>query len=162
MAIRIWHASFAAVAKTFAGIPRTAVDLRLAVGRIARRIRQIYATGDPGSEAGFIEIAVLSSLERKGPLTSKALADLERVTPQAIGSTLSALEERGYVTRNTDPDDRRKVITAITESGRATLTSREQAIGEHMTRALSDGFNAAERRQIATVIPLLERLADEL
>jgi DNA-binding MarR family transcriptional regulator len=150
------------VAKASAGIARTALDLRLAVGRIARRTRQLYAAGDPASEAGFIEIALLSSLERKGPLTSKALAELERVTPQAIGSTLSALEQRGYVTRATDPNDRRKVVTAITESGRATLASREQVISERMSRALGHGFDAEERRQIAAVIPLLERLADEL
>jgi DNA-binding MarR family transcriptional regulator len=150
------------MAKASVGIARTALDLRLAVGRIARRTRQLYAAGDPASEAGFIEIALLSSLERKGPLTSKALAELERVTPQAIGSTLSALEQRGYVTRTTDPDDRRKVVSAITESGRATLASREQVVSERMTRALRHGFDAEERRQIAGVIPLLERLADEL
>lgn len=141
---------------------RTALDLRLAVGRIARRIRQLYATGDPASEAGFIEIALLSSLERKGPLTSTALAELERVTPQAIGSTLSALEQRGYVARITDPQDRRRVVTAITEAGRASLASREHVISEHMTRALRQGFDADERRQITAVIPLLERLSDEL
>jgi DNA-binding MarR family transcriptional regulator len=141
---------------------RTALDLRLAVGRISRRTRQLYATGDPTSEAGFIEIAVLSSLDRKGPLTSKALAELEKVTPQAIGSALSALEQRGYVARGTDPDDRRRVVTTITEAGRATLASREQIISEHMTRALRQGFDADERRQIAAVIPLLERLSDEL
>ena len=150
------------MARPSAGIARTALDLRVAVGRIARRTRQLYATGDSASEAGFIEIALLSSLERKGPLTSKALAELERVTPQAIGSTLSALDQRGYVTRTPDPDDRRKVVSAITESGRATLASREHVISERMTQALGQGFDAEERRQIASVIPLLERLADEL
>ena len=144
------------------GTARTALELRLAVGRIARRIRQLYAAGDPASESGFIEIALLSSLERKGPLTSKALAELERVTPQAIGSTLSALEQRGYVARATDPNDGRRVVTAITDAGRATLASREQVISERMTRALRQGFDADEQRQIAAVIPLLERLSDEL
>jgi DNA-binding MarR family transcriptional regulator len=150
------------VSRRSIGSSRIALDLRLAVGRIARRTRQLYAAGDPASEAGFIEIALLSSLERKGPLTSKALADLERVTPQAIGSTLSALERRGYVTRASDQDDRRKVVTAITESGRATLASREQVISAQMTRALTQAFDAEERRQIAAAVPLLERLADEL
>lgn len=150
------------MARRSGGTSRTALDLRLAVGRIARRIRQLYATGDPASEAGFIEIALLSSLERKGPLTSKALAELEKVTPQAIGSALSTLEQRGYVARTIDSDDRRRVVTAITEAGRATLASREQVISEHITRALRQGFDADERRQIAAVIPLLERLSDEL
>jgi hypothetical protein len=54
------------------------------------------------------------------------------------------------------------VITTITESGRRMLASREHAINEHMKRTVSDGFDATERAQIAAVIPLLERLADEL
>jgi hypothetical protein len=33
---------------------------------------------------------------------------------------------------------------------------------ERVARTLSDGFDATERAQIAAVIPLLERLADEL
>jgi hypothetical protein len=53
-------------------------------------------------------------------------------------------------------------ITAITEAGRGTLASREQTVNQHLGRALRDGFDAAERRQIAAVIPLLERLGNEL
>ncbi len=53
-------------------------------------------------------------------------------------------------------------MTAITEAGRASLASREHVISEHMTRALRQGFDADERRQITAVIPLLERLSDEL
>jgi DNA-binding MarR family transcriptional regulator len=159
---QLLHDTFTAMGTGSPRTSRTAVDLRVAVGRIARRIRQIYATGDPASDAGFIEISVLARLDRRGPLTSKALAEIEQVTPQAIGSALSALEQRGYVSRASDPGDGRKVISTITEAGRRTLLSREQTINEQITRAVNDRFNADERRQLAAVIPLLERLGDEL
>ena len=81
---------------------------------------------------------------------------------RASRTALSALEQRGFVLRAQHPNDGRKVITTITETGRRTLASREQAINEHMTRALTDSFDGTERRQIAAVIPLLDRLADEL
>jgi DNA-binding MarR family transcriptional regulator len=117
---------------------------------------------DAARDPSFLELAVLTRLDRHGPLTSRALAEIETVTPQAIGTALSALQQRALVVRSQDPNDGRKVITAITESGRRTLASREQAINERMTRTLSDDFDATERAQLAAVIPLLERIADEL
>ena len=160
--ICLWRGSFSIMPKTATGLPRTALDLRIAIGRVARRIRQIYATGDTATDVSFMEISVLVRLDRHGPLTSRAIAEIENVTPQAIGTALSGLERRGLVARAQDPNDGRKVITTITEAGRRTLASREQAMNQHMTRAFTDGFTAAERRQLAAVIPLLERLASEL
>jgi DNA-binding MarR family transcriptional regulator len=119
-------------------------------------------TREAASDASFIEFSVLARLYRLGPLSSRALAEIETVTPQAIGTALSALEQRGLVARAQDPNDHRKVITAITKAGRRTLAGREQAVNQNMARALRDGFNATERRQLADAIPLLERLADEL
>jgi DNA-binding MarR family transcriptional regulator len=148
--------------RTSAEVARTALDLRIAIGRIARRIRQIYATAESATDPSFIEVSVLLRLDRHGPLTSRALAEIESVTPQAIGTALSSLERRGLVARSRDPSDGRKVITAITEAGRGVLASREHAMNEHMTTAFRDGFDAAERRQLAAVIPLLERFANEL
>lgn len=154
--------AFTAVAKTSTDLARTAVDLRMAVGRIGRRLRQLYATPDAATDPGFLEVAVLTRLDRLGPLTSRALAEIESVTPQAIGTALSALQQRGLVSRSQDPNDGRKVITTITENGRRVLAGREHAVNEHMRRTLGDRFDAAERAQIAAVIPLLERIADEL
>lgn len=150
------------MARTSTNLARSAVDLRIAVGRIGRRIRHLYGTSDAAMDPGFLELAVLTRLERHGPLTSRALAEIETVTPQAIGPALGALQQRGLVVRAQDPDDGRKVISTITETGRRTLASREQAINERMIRTLSDAFDGAERAQIAAVIPLLERIADEL
>jgi DNA-binding MarR family transcriptional regulator len=143
-------------------LARTALDFRVAVGRIGRRVRQIYMTTDSSADPGFLEISVLLRLDRQGPLTSKALAEIESVTPQAIGTSLSALEGRGLVARSRDRTDRRRVITTITNAGRKVLASREHAMNERMTTAFMAGFDASERRQLAAVIPLLERFADEL
>lgn len=150
------------MATTSDGPTRTATDLRIAIGRVARRIRQLYAARDDASEPSFLQMSVLTRLDRHGPLTSRALAEIETVTPQAIGTALGALEQRGLVARAADRADGRKVVTAITAAGRRTLGGREQAINRNVQRALSQSFTAAERRQLAAVIPLLERLADEL
>jgi DNA-binding MarR family transcriptional regulator len=136
---------------------KVAHDLRLAVGRLARRLRQLYAQ-HRGDQLSFTELAVLSRLHRDGPATASRLANGERVTAQAVGAAIGALHQRGLVQRTPDPHDRRKTIVSLTDPGRSAFTVREQAVIDRMVQAVS-GCTAAERRQLAAAAPLLERLA---
>ncbi|MEU9834664.1 MarR family transcriptional regulator [Streptosporangium sp. NPDC048047] len=140
----------------------TARDLRIAVGRIARRIRQLYGVADSASDLTFTELAVLSRLHRLGPSTSAELADSEQVTPQAIGTTLGALARRGLIAREPDPRDGRKVVSRLTEAGTRAHDGRTQAVTERLERALGDALDDRERRLLAEALPLLERVADRL
>jgi DNA-binding MarR family transcriptional regulator len=140
----------------------TARDLRLAIGRISRRLRQLYATRSSEHDVTFMELAVLSRLERYGPMTPGALATDERVTAQAIAPVVTSLEQRALITRSPDPDDGRRVIAALTDAGRGLLESREQAIMSQFARSLDRALDDRERQQILAVVPLLERLADDL
>src|SRR5215813_2962016 len=85
---------------TPAALNATGGDLRLAVGRVARRLRQLYTAED----LTFSETSVLSRLDREGATTPTALAAAEHVRPQAMGATLSALQQRGLVRRRDDPN----------------------------------------------------------
>ena len=140
---------------------KVAPDLRLAVGRLARRLRQLYALRR-GEELTFIELALLSRLHRDGPASASRLANGERVTAQAVGAAVAALHQRGLVQRTPDPHDRRKTIVSLTDPGRSALTLREQAVIDRMVQAVASGYTPAERRQLAAAAPLLERLADLL
>jgi DNA-binding MarR family transcriptional regulator len=137
---------------------KVAHDLRLAVGRLARRLRQLYAQHH-GDQLSFTELAMLSRLHRDGPATASHLANGERVTAQAVGAAIGALHQRGLVQRSPDPHDRRKTIISLTDPGRLALTVREQAVIDRMVQAVASGCTAAERRQLAAAAPLLERLA---
>jgi DNA-binding MarR family transcriptional regulator len=138
-------------------IERAAFDLRLALARIVRRLRQAH---EPG-ELTLSEVSVLSRLDRDGPATPGALANGERVRPQAMGNTLAALEQRGLVVRMPDPEDRRRVSMSASEAGRRLLLDRRSASTRRVTRALA-GFSPDEQRRLIEVIPLLDRLADSL
>jgi DNA-binding MarR family transcriptional regulator len=137
---------------------RAAADLRVALGRIVRRLRQAH---EPG-ELTLSEVSVLSRLDRDGPATPGVLAGGERVRPQAMGTTLAALEQRGLVARMPDPEDGRRVSMSITEDGRQVMFDRRSASVARLTRALADGFSPEERRRLFEIIPLLDRLADAL
>jgi DNA-binding MarR family transcriptional regulator len=136
-------------------------DLRLAVGRLARRMRQLYAQRR-GDQLSFIELAVLSRLHRDGPASASQLANGERVTAQAVGAAVGALRQRGLVERAPDSRDRRKSIVSLTDPGRSALTVREQTVIDRLVEAVESGCTPAERRQLAAAAPLLEHLADLL
>jgi DNA-binding MarR family transcriptional regulator len=137
---------------------RASGDLRVALGRVVRRLRQGHVVG----EATLAEASVLSRLDRDGPATPGCLAELDRVRPQAMGVTLAALAERGLVARDPDPADGRRVLMSITPAGRRLMTDRRSRSSLAIAQALADGFTPAERRRLVAAIPLLERLADRL
>jgi len=138
-----------------------AQDLRVAIGRVARRLRQLYAA-ERDEGASFIELAILVHLDREGPAFPTALAARESVTSQAIAGIVRDLERRGLVQRTDDEQDRRRVLVAITDAGRELLMRREHVVVDAMVRALAEDYTPAERRRLESSIPLLNRLAEEL
>lgn len=138
-----------------------AQDLRVAIGRVARRLRQLYAT-ERESGASFIELGILVHLKREGPTSPGMLAAGEGVTSQAIAGVVRELERRALVQRTGGQADRRRVAVAITDAGRELLISREHVVVDAMVRALAEEYTVAERRQLESAIPLLNRLAQRL
>ncbi|MEU1410847.1 MarR family transcriptional regulator [Streptomyces sp. NPDC005731] len=131
--------------------------LRLAVGRMTRRLRQAHAVGD----VSLSGVSVLARLAADGPDSPGSLAELERVRPQAMASTLAVLEQRRLVGRTPDATDGRRAIVAITEEGRAMLAERRSESVHRLSTAL-DEFTAQERETLAAALPLLDRLAEQL
>jgi DNA-binding MarR family transcriptional regulator len=137
---------------------RIGAALRLIIGRIARRLRQNHEVG----ELTLAEVSVLARLEREGANTPSALAEHERIRPQAMATTLAGLEERGLVDRRPDPDDGRRVVMTVTEQGRTTVHHRRSESVQRLVTVLGNEFSAAELRELDAVLPLLDRLAEEL
>jgi DNA-binding MarR family transcriptional regulator len=135
-----------------------AATLRLSVGLLLRRLRQVPTADD----LTLSESAALARLDRGGPTTAAALARLEQISPQSMGATLSGLETRGIVERAPDLADGRRVILSATDAGLEVLRNRRNARTEQLERALSSGFTPAELEQLRAVAPLLERLAQSI
>ena len=90
------------------------------------------------------------------------MAKQDRISPQSMGATLAALEQRSLIERRRDPADGRRVVLSITTAGRQLVNDRRGARSELIAAALRDGFTAAERDQLLAAAPLLERLAEKL
>jgi DNA-binding MarR family transcriptional regulator len=139
-------------------VDQVAGALRLSIGLLLRRMRQLKAEG----EVTLPESAALVRLDRGGPATAAALAKLEQISPQSMGATLSGLEARGLVQRRRDPGDGRRIVLSLTEAGQRVLRTRRTARTEQLATVLADGFSAAELRQLMAAAPLLERLAQSI
>jgi DNA-binding MarR family transcriptional regulator len=135
-----------------------AAALRESIGLLLRRLRQVPAEG----ELTLPESAALTRLNRGGPATSSALARLEQISPQSMGSTLAGLEARGLVKRHPDPGDGRRVVLSISQAGRRLVRDKRNARTELLARALSAGFTPTEIGQLRAAAPLLERLAQNI
>jgi DNA-binding MarR family transcriptional regulator len=135
-----------------------AAALRVSIGLLLRRLRQVPAEG----ELTLSESSALARLDRGGPTTATALARLEQISPQSMGATLSALQERGLVGRRPDPGDGRRAVISLTGAGLQALRNRRNARTQQMARALSDGFTPSELSQLMAAAPLLERLAQSI
>jgi DNA-binding MarR family transcriptional regulator len=133
-------------------------ELRISVGLLLRRLRQIPVEG----ELSLPESSALARLDRGGPATASELAKREQISPQSIGATIAALEERGLVQRTPDPADGRRMILSPTEAGAATLRSRRNAKTELMAAALDAEFSAEELERLRAAAPLVERLAQSI
>ena len=84
-------------------VEATAGELRRAVSQVKRRMRSTRS-----SELSAPESSVLSRLDRNGSDNIAGLARWDQVTPQTMGSTVAALEARGFIQRQPDPDDGRR------------------------------------------------------
>ncbi len=139
-------------------IDKVAGALRVSIGLLVRRLRQLKASG----ELTLPEISALSRLDRGGPTTSGALAKLEQISPQSMGATIGSLEARGLVERRADPKDGRRSVLSATARGLRALQDRRDVGTQAMAHALTGDFTEAELDQLMVVAPLIERLAQSI
>jgi DNA-binding MarR family transcriptional regulator len=134
--------------------PALPARLRLAVTRLARRLRQQGETS-----ASPTQLAVLATVERDGPITLGALAAVERVQPPTITAAVGRLEQRGLVQRRTDPDDRRVAWVEIRPEGRRLLEESRSRKTAYLERKLA-ALTADERATLERAAGILERLLE--
>lgn len=90
------------------------------LGELARELRQATSLGASFFRAAaarigmtVTDIEVLNLLESAGPATAGQLADLTGLTTGAVTGMINRLEEAGFVCRERDPSDARRVIVRL-------------------------------------------------
>ena len=86
---------------------------------------------------------ILSMIDA-APQRAGRLAERAAVTPPAVSAALDALEDRGLVARERDPQDRRAVALRLTGEGAAALQASERS----MARMLDQLVAAPDRASL--------------
>lgn len=92
------------------------------------------------------------------PCSQAELARQMEISPPAMAVNVRKLEEAGYVTRKTDPLDKRYNQVLLTEKGRTLVEESRQTFSQVDSR-LFQGFSEEEMEQLAGFI---ERMRENL
>jgi DNA-binding MarR family transcriptional regulator len=98
---------------------------------------------------------LLGAIGRK-PRTLGQIARIQGVTPATATTLVTTLESRGWVTREHDQEDRRKIVVSLTEDGAATL-SASQRVAE---TAMADLLAPLDAEQLERLLNGLSVLGD--
>lgn len=135
--------------------PEIAAQLRLALTRTARRLRQEAGVGLSPSQG-----AALATIERLGPLTPSEIAAAERIQRPTATRLIAKLEEAGLVARQSDPGDRRSCLVGVTEAGGALLTRSRANKDAYLARRLRT-MAPEDRATLARAAELLDALLEQ-
>lgn len=133
-------------------VAELAARLRLSATRLARLLRQ---HGDAGLTPSLL--SALATIDRSGPLTLGALAELERVAPPTVTKVVGKLEVQGLVARSADPADGRVSLVSTTRAG-AALLARSRKRKTAWLAARLDELDDDQRRRLAEALDVLEAL----
>lgn len=145
---------------TDARLEEIASGLSLSMSLLRRRLRQRPVEG-MAAMTTVPEFSALVRLDRFGPATNADLAKAEQISPQAMSATLSGLERRGLIARTADPSDGRRILLAVTDTGREMIAAKRAVRTEQLAAALAH-LDEKEIAVLASAVPALERLAGAL
>jgi DNA-binding MarR family transcriptional regulator len=128
--------------------------LRPSVMRLARRLRQMR---DDSLDLNSNQLSAMSVLLNQGDLPMGELAALEKVQPPSMTRIVNGLEERGLVTRQADPHDRRSARVSLTEPGRQILLANRRRRDQWLAVRLAE-LDPDERDVLRQCVRILEKV----
>ncbi len=142
------------MARTTLDTAALAHDLRLAVMRFSRRLRNQRVD----TTVTLTHLAALSTLKRHGSMSPGELAGHERVQPPSMTRVVVALESKGLVTRTPHPTDGRQVVIGLTPAAETLLGDEVRAREAWLAGQLQE-LTAEERAVLREAAVIIDKLA---
>jgi DNA-binding MarR family transcriptional regulator len=112
-------------------------------------------------QLSYAQYSLLFSLAAAEELSARELARNADLTPATVTPMLDSLEGAGLISRRRDDQDRRVVLTALTEHGARVVADRRAQIEPRWQAALAE-FDADELRIAAAAMDRIATFFDEL
>jgi DNA-binding MarR family transcriptional regulator len=126
--------------------------------------RELMASARPrwsAADLTFTQLRALSVLARTQPQRMSDLAGGLDMTPASASALIDRMDQRGFVTRRSDPDDRRTVLVELSRRGQHILDVMERGSSDHFTRMI-EKMTPSERDALATTLRAFLRIGAEL
>jgi DNA-binding MarR family transcriptional regulator len=130
-------------------------EVRTAVRRLYSRLRSVRSEGELGESA----VAVLTQLDKLGPMSLGELSEAARVTAASMSQTVNRLTQGGFAVREKDPSDGRRVLFLPTGTGRAVAAESRRRRRSWLNARL-DELDAGDRATLERAAAILQRIAD--
>lgn len=117
-------------------------------------------THHPG-ELSYAQYGLLFALCDGEPRSSRELALAADISPATAAEMLDSLAASGLVARTRSEDDKRIVLTSLTERGKTVVDERRTRYEPRWRAALSE-FSQEDLRTTARVLDALRRMFDDL
>jgi DNA-binding MarR family transcriptional regulator len=127
------------------------------ISRLARRLDRLRATAFSAHDLEYWEFDVLAALRRAGPpyqLSPGQLLHETLVTSGTMTNRVDRLTDRGFVTRQDHPKDRRGVLVQLTDAGKDVV---DAALAELMAAEgqIMGALDASDHDQLTHSLRLL-------
>ncbi len=130
-----------------------ASELRVAVMRLARRLR----TERPDTGLSLTQIATLGTIDRHGSLTPREIAEHERVQPPSMTRVLASLEQLGLIVRTPHDRDGRQHLVSLTKAAQDLLREDKRRREAWLAQRLAE-LTIEERELLAAAAPIIDRI----
>lgn len=137
------------------------LDKLLAISELLQRDMTRAFAGTSLTEA---RVAVLWTVQLRGPSTQQAVADVLGVSARNVSGLVDALESSGHLRRTPHPTDRRAVIVALTPEATELMTTMQREHAEltaSLLAAVRPDDLAPLERGIDAITARLAELVDE-
>lgn len=126
-------------------------DMGLLLAAASRAVISLYRPLLKPYHLTHPQYLVMLALHEHDPRRAGDLSDAVQLTPGTLSPLFKRLELLGYITRQRDLADERRLLIALTERGRGILPgSRKRPRGETSERPIDARKNSAEAASDAT------------
>jgi DNA-binding MarR family transcriptional regulator len=144
---------------TYMSQEKLSTDVQEAIAAVSTQLRLRFQASALG--VGFVAMATLRHLVRKGPRTVSELALADQVTTQAISLRVRPLIEAGLATRTPDPADGRRTVLSATPLARRGVQQAEAGAHRALSRAI-DRLQPADHVALRSAVPVLLQISQNL